>query len=430
MNAGEFFYSVRSKLFGEFRNSSIHLESTRCGRCTHILPDETLSYCPRCGVPFSTVPPTNSFETLAERSHQLLLAKYRRRLLATTTFVFMAFWGIVASISSLQTESQLQAMKTVRPIEVFFIEDPAYPSISKHAQLKSLADGIQAFEDHFGIQIDDVRIHHNKLPQNIRDRIPNFWASSERSSLSYWEYNVYPNIESKWESLASGSLPIIYTNIPIMNDLGKKTRLETAHLNSKGLISGLGHPNLTIVSTYRLLREEEVLIGSNLNDPDLRNEKLARYMGEYVLAHELGHAFLALSDYVEDSQAPLIASMRGPASIGNQKINYGNCLMHTDHGGGYEAWEELSQRHLGDHVQTPCSEYSQVLSGFKLRSQAIEALKRGDRSKAENLYKELLNVYNPPSRTWLRGQWEKESLLFMSVFKRWWNGIFMVESTL
>lgn len=417
------FNSLRSRFSGANHNSGILEESTRCGRCTHILPDETLSYCPRCGIPFSNVPPTNSFETLAERSHQLLLTRYRRKLVATTTFVFVAFWGILASISGLKTEAQLQAMEAVRPIEIFFIEDPAYPSISKHTKLKSVAHAIQAFDDHFGISIDDVRIHHNILPQNIVERVPDFWNSSKRSSLSYWEYSVYPKIQSSWEDYASKSLPIIYTNIPIMNDLGKRTALETAHLNSKGLVSGLGHPNLTIVSTYRLLREEETLVGV---DPEGRNEHLAKYMGEYVLAHELGHAFLALSDYVDRKNTPSIVAMRGPAS--SSRVNYSECLMHTDNGGGYEAWESLSQRPLGQAINKPCQEYSSVLTAFKLRTQAISALKAGDRAKSADLYNEMLSIYKPKSSTWLHSQWTQESKLFMSVFQRWWNGFFMIES--
>jgi len=421
--------SLGARLWSSKQSHDISLESTRCGRCTHILPDETLSYCPRCGIPFSTVPPTNSFQTLAERSHELLLQKYRRRLVATTTFVFAAFWGVLAGISGLQTEAQLQALKPVRPIEIFFLEDPAYPSISNHTKLMSIAHAVQSFDDHFGIKLSEISIHQNKIPQGIRDRIPNFWNSAERSSLSYWEYKVYPNIQNSWETHATASLPVIFTNIPIMNDLGQRTQLETSHLNSKGLVSGLGHPSLTIISTYRLLREEEVLIGSNLNNPELRNENLARFMGEYVLAHELGHAFLALGDYVEKSHAPTMAAMRGPASVGDD-VDYSRCLMHTDNGGGYKAWDALSQRPLGDSVESPCPEYSQVLSAFKLRVQAIEALKAGDRSTAKNLYQELMNVYQPSSNTWLHSQWENESRLFMSVFKRWWNGIFMVESTL
>ena len=50
--------------------------TTRCGRCSEILPDETLTFCPVCGIPFSRVPPTNEFSLLVERRR---LVKYLDR---------------------------------------------------------------------------------------------------------------------------------------------------------------------------------------------------------------------------------------------------------------------------------------------------------------------------------------------------------------
>ena len=423
---------IRDKVrgFALLRRDFSHEEhSARCGRCAHLLPDETLTFCPRCGIPFSKVPPTSSYSTLSERVHVLLLKRYRMRLILTTGFVFSAFWLLMASFSSLQTESLLTKLRAVRPLEVYLIEDPAYPRIDIQTQIESIAVAVQSFERHFGVRLDEVTIRRDRLPPLIQQKFPGLWTHPQRSSLSYWESKIFPALNPAWEDVSSVALPVVFTNIPIVNDLGRDPSLETAHLNPLGLVSGLGHPSLSIISSYRMLREEKVLFGKASAEAHPERRRLeARFLGEYVFAHELGHALLGLPDFVQRAQMPAQVQLRGPASVDSEEPDYSRCLMHTDEGGGYRAWGAIVARSNHKSVSSPCPEYQAVLTAFKLRAQALEALSAGDRSQAEELYAELLKVYNPPAKTWLRTQWEQEHRLFMSLIKRWWSGFFMIQS--
>lgn len=401
--------------------------SARCGRCAHVLPDETLTYCPKCGIPFSKVPPTHSFHTLADRTHEILLKRYRWKLIGSTTLVFVSFWILLGSIVTLQNESLLSQLKPVRDLKIYIHEDPAYPALPYSTKLASFGIAVKSVQEHFGIQIQNISIFKNSSPPEVEDRLPHLWSHPQRSSLRFWESEVYPALRISWQDTATKPLNVVFTNIPIINDLGKQSAMETSHLNSLGLVSGLGHPALTVISSYRLLHEEDLLIKAS---SDLEREnQMARFMGEYVFAHELGHALLALPDYVDLVPAPTHIALRGPAS--ESTPNYSHCLMHTDRGGGYAAWKAIQNRQPGSlSPQTSCPEYASVLSAFKLRSQALAALRAGEREKAEALYTELLRVYAPQSKTWLRHQWEQESHLFMSFIQRWWQGLFVIESSL
>ena len=370
---------------------------------------------------------------MAERAHVLMLKRYRVRLAVTTSVVFSAFWLLMASFSSLQTESLLAKLRPVRPLDIYLIEDPAYPRIDVQTQIESIAVALQSFERHFGVQIADVAIHRNELPPIVREKFPDLWENPQRSSLSYWESRIFPKLNPAWEEVAGDPHPILFTNIPIVNDLGNETTLETAHLNPWGLVSGLGHPSLSIISSYRMLREENLLFGKTTRAGSSDRRRLeARFMGEYVFAHELGHALLGLPDFVQRARMPAQVALREPASAETDEADYASCLMHTDEGGGYQAWKSIrsSAAQSTDGADSiSCPDYLPVLTAFKLRQQAIQALRQGDRSRAKALYSEVLETYNPPSKTWLRSQWEQENLLFMSLIKRWWSGFFMVQSS-
>ncbi|MEO5668801.1 MAG: hypothetical protein ABIR96_12135 [Bdellovibrionota bacterium] len=426
------FFKIREKLREVVlarRDFSRDEASARCGRCAHILPDETLTFCPRCGIPFSKVPPTGTYSTLADHAHVLLLKRYRLRLTLTTASVFAAFWLLLASFSFLQTESLLAKLKPVRALDVYLVEDPAYPHIDVQTQVESVAVAIQSFEAHFGIRIGEVSLHRDRLPPIITEKFPGLWSNPQRSSLSYWESKVFPNLNPEWDEVSSEPLPIVFTNIPIVNDLGGETSLETAHLNPWGLISGLGHPSLSIISTYRMLREEKRLFGKVIDANDSERRRLeARFMGEYVFAHELGHALLALPDFVQRNRISSQVGFRGPASVDSDEPDYAKCLMHTDQGGGYHAWQAIRSRPIQSVYLNPCPEYQSVITAFKIRNQALQALRKGDHAKAETLYNQALQAYDPPAKTWLRSQWEQEDALFMSVIKRWWSGIFVIQS--
>jgi hypothetical protein len=370
---------------------------------------------------------------MAERAHVLLLKRYRIRLAVTTSVVFSAFWLLLASFSSLQTESLLSRLKPVRPLDIYLVEDPAYPRIDVQTQIESIAVALQSFERHFGVQITEVAIHRNELPPLIHEKFPDLWANPQRSSLSYWESRIFPKLNPAWEEVAGDPLPVLFTNIPIVNDLGSETTLETAHLNPWGLVSGLGHPSLSIISSYRMLREENLLFGKTTEGGSSDRRRLeARFMGEYVFAHELGHALLGLPDFVQRARMPAQVALRAPASAETEEADYAHCLMHTDEGGGYQAWKAIrasSARSSDNMNRVSCPDYLPVLTAFKLRQQAIQALRQGERAQAKTLYSEVLETYDPPAKTWLRSQWEQENLLFMSLIKRWWSGFFMVQSS-
>lgn len=419
----------RSLLVGLFRANKISFEndetSTRCGRCAHVLPDETLSFCPKCGVPFSKTPPTLSYHTLADRAHDLTLKKYRLRLITLSTIIFVSFWTLLGSFITLQNEALIAELQSVRGLNIYIIDDPQHPTLSPTIKMASIGHAIEKFKNHFGIEIQNIAIHHNKLPPEIAEPFPNFMSLEEKSSLSFWESEIYPALKMNWQSTASKPLSVLFTNMPIQNDLGAQSPIETSHLNPLGLVSGLGHPLLSVISSYRLLREEKLLIDKD--SPLSRDFQLAHYIGEYVFAHELGHALLALPDFIATNHTPTFASLRGPAS--SQNIDYANCIMHTDSGGGYQAWQAIQNRQPQSLQSSPqiCPEYTSVIKGFQLRSQALSALKTGEREVAQKLYEELLQSYNPESRTWLRAQWEQENLLLMSFIRRWWQQIFMIE---
>jgi hypothetical protein len=418
------FTRIRDKVRENFvsRKDFSHDEnSARCGRCAHLLPDETLTFCPRCGIPFSKVSPTTTYMTLAERSHVLQLQRYRFRLAFTTAVVFSAFWLLLASFSTLQTESLLSQLRPTRPIEIYMIDDPAYPTLDTQTQIESVAVAVQSVESHFGVHVSEVTIRRDSLPPVLQTSFPDLWQNQQRSSLSFWESQIFPRLTPKWDEVGSLPLPVLFTNIPIVNDLGRDASLETAHLNSFGLVSGLGHPSLSVVSSYRMLREEHMLFGRPKSDAD--NKRLqARFMGEYVFAHELGHALLALPDYVDRARLPAQVALRGPASLDSDEADYANCLMHTDPGGGYHAWNAIRRR-VAAPTGNACPDYQSVLTAFKLRAQAIAALQAGDRDRAAALYTQVLSVYDPPSKTWLRHQWEQENKLFLSLIQRWWSGV-------
>jgi hypothetical protein len=370
---------------------------------------------------------------LSDRAHALILKRYRNKMALTTGAVFVAFWVLLGSLSTLQNESLIAKLQTVRPLEIYIHNDPKYPHIDPQTQLESIAVAIQSFQEHFGIDIKRITIRKDELPAVIQEHFPELWTNPQRSSLSYWESRVFPRLSPRWEDVASTELPILLTNIPIVNDLSQETTLETAHLNPWGLVSGLGHPSLTIVSTYRMLREEDTLFGKATTH-EARRRLQARFIGEYVFAHELGHALLGLSDFVlRGPRQPSQVALRGPASIHTDEPDYARCLMHSDSGGGYRAWHAIREsrnegRDPASISSESCPEYRPVLTAFHLRAQALAAIRRGEREEAAKLYEEILDIYTPQNKNWLRNQWEQESLLFVSFIRRWWAGLFVIQS--
>lgn len=414
------------------KQSDLASESTRCGRCAYVLPDETLSYCPRCGVPFSTTYPTNSFQTLAGHHHDKMIGRHRQRIIALSCFVFVGFWGLFAAAVNLQNHSKVLSLHPVRPITVHIVQSPDFPQLSSGTLIASVGVAQQAFKDHFGIAIEDIQIVHGKMPSSIEDQLPNFWEDEDRNTLAFWEKKVFAHINMSSYEYASSRLPIILTNIPIIKNPEARSQLETRHLNEEGLISGLGHPGLVLATSYRMRAEEIELLGP-LQGQALENSR-ARFLGEYILAHELGHALLGLKDYVGPDEITDEVTIRSPAEEANtgSAFPYHQCLMHTDRGGGYDAWKSLRARKLGKALPQICQEYVSLIQSFHTRAKALELYRRGEEEKAHDYYlrlnAEAANDVHNSSKNWLRYQWAQEEKLFLSFFNHWWNTIFMIES--
>lgn len=84
-----------------------------------------------------------------------------------------------------------------------------------------------------------------------------------------------------------------------------------------------------MVSAFRMLTDSPEYLASRFDIRD-RTEQ-ARHLGEYLVAHELGHALIGLTDFIVDK--PGVPALRGPASIQDTS----ECLMHTDEQGGFRA---------------------------------------------------------------------------------------------
>src|SRR5690606_33174445 len=127
-----------------------------------------------------------------------------------------------------------------------------------------------------------------RVPPILRDFNSDFLFNDDGSSLSFWQDQVFSKLSRDWQDYSIEPLQVLITNIPIKNDLDDLNPTETAHLNPFGHVSGLGHPSLSVVSSYRIFAESNRLFSG---DDPLSNQK-ARYLGEYLIAHELGHALL------------------------------------------------------------------------------------------------------------------------------------------
>lgn len=365
------------------------------------------------------------------------MTRYRQRIIALSCFVFVGFWGLFAAAVNLQNHSKILSLHPVRPITVHIVQSPDFPQLSSGTLIASVAVAQQAFQDHFGIAIEDIQIVHNRLPATIEKEFPDFWQHEEKNTLEFWEKEVFSQIRLSSYEYASSRLPVILTNIPIIKTPKARSHLETRHLNDDGLISGLGHPGLVLATSYRMRAEEIELLGA-LQGEALENRR-ARFLGEYIIAHELGHALLGLRDYVgpESLEKEILdeIAIRGPASVpevDSAAFPFHQCLMHTDHGGGYKAWESLQARELGKSVPKICQEYVGIVEDFHTRAKALKLYRKGEEEKAHAYYLRLKaegskDPHNDPSN-WLRHQWAQEEKMFLSVFNHWWNSIFMIES--
>jgi len=378
-------------------------ESLRCGRCATLMPDETLSYCPACGIIFSEVPPTTSYLTMESRFIEL---NRRRRLIHFSIASFLVFlFGILILSSSfeLHRRGMLQQIKEKRNLSFFIQQDPNYPQIAPFEVMAAIPIGVQAYKDHFGIEIENWTIHQKTLPDSFEKLVSDNPGLSQQGL--FWATAVREYFFPDWIKAPYSNLNVVITNRPIRATPDSEKVLETSHLGDNKLISGLGDPSLVIISLHRLATEY-----SHFNS----NQK-SRFIGEYLLAHELGHAFLGLKDYVVDSPEE---NLRAPASSAISQ----ECLMHTDAGGGSQAWKAIELKPLGR--LSKCDQYAYILQSHKLRNQAIRSFKEGKKEMAISSLREAISIYE--NQAGIDGAnkvyphlWRRELKLISCFFSSW-----------
>ncbi len=394
-------------------------ESARCGRCAELLPDDTLTYCPSCGVPFWRVPPTTTFHLLSERKEARRARGRQAKFLSQTLLVALAAFASYFGAARITRDFELRSIVPTRTIvfHTHFVE--GFPRPEPRVVRESIAIAVQAFEDHFHIPLKRVEIRDDDVPVALREDLDGPWSpdavrADSPMLLKSWEKRIYPRLLREWARAPYQPLHVVVTNMPIFADPAEATSLELRHLSGAGLISGLGHPSLVVASTFRMLAKAQDFArnGAPLEGPEAQ----ARYLGEYVLAHELGHALLGLNDVVVEAKAHL----RAPASANGAGVSFKQCLMHTDEGGGYAAWNEIRRRPLG--TPSDCGAYSPIVEGFAIRRQALEAADQGSFSAAWDLMNDaVLRAQSSGHQDWLTQRWIKERELmrpgFASLFR-------------
>lgn len=413
--------------------------TARCGRCAGILPDETLTFCPKCGVPFSRVPPTNNYTPLVEKREALERRRERWRSLSLILLGVLAVGSCLGLAQRVFREHALRETRAFPPLEFYTFEVGEFPRLSSVARRQAVAVAVQAFEDHFGFPLRDYTIHEDLLPEEVAPYFRGPWKGNEASGespmlLSFWEKRLYPKLFREWHTNPGRPLKVLITNIPLFANAARDSELELRHLSGNGLVSGLGHPSFVVTTTYRMLTHDDEFARAGAG---LKSEgDYARHLGEYILAHELGHALLGLSDYVvpADSPVPETPSLRAPASLRSPTAQtvptpvadkileadpIGNdCLMHTDEGGGFQAWKHLSHRTLG--LPTPCRAYNVGLEAFALRSQSLAMLRAGHSEEAQRLHAQAIEKAEAGDlQDWVLERWHEEQTWFSGfpVFK-------------
>ncbi len=367
-------------------------QSVFCGRCAHSLPDETQSFCGTCGAPFSVYPPTNDFVLIIE--HQLNVInrkiKYKKILVSSTWAAACLLFFLSAFL--IFRENKLSRILADREVEFYVANFEGYPNVEHYINRESILVSLQSFEDHFGMKIKKWRFIQDQIPEEVAPLI-NSVEAKELENLSLWQAFYKKQILPRWKLNPYQPLKVFITNMPLKAP--DFMNMETRHLSASRLVGGFANPAFVIISSYRMLTEIKE------NNPSLQ----ARYLGEFLIAHELGHALLGLPDYVSTPELQEFGA-RGIAS--EFQLNYSSCLMHTDQGGGLVAWKALQNRPL--RVEAKCTAYRDVLQAHKLRKEAIElARKRNFKEALRQI--DLAISFLPEDKmalTWIKELWNKE----------------------
>ncbi len=367
-------------------------QSVFCGRCAHSLPDETQSFCGTCGAPFSVYPPTNDFILIIEHQLHVIDRKIKQKKILT----FLAWFSTCAlfflSAHLIFKENKLQKISSEREVEFYVGNFEGYPTVPEYINRESVLVSLQSFEDHFGIKIKKWRFIQDQIPDEIIPLI-NSVESKNLESLSVWQSFYKKQLIPRWRLNPYQPLKIFITNMPLKAP--DFMNMETRHLSASRLVGGFASPSFVIVSSYRMLTEIKE------NNPSLQ----ARYLGEFLIAHELGHALLGLPDYVSTPET-IEYGARGIAS--EYKISYSKCLMHTDQGGGLQAWKALQDRPL--RAEAKCPAYRDVLQAHKLRQEAIQLAHQKNFKEAMRQMDLAISFLpeDKASLVWIKELWKQE----------------------
>ncbi len=363
-----------------------------CGRCAHPLPDETQSFCATCGAPFSVYPPTVDFALIIE--HQLEVVEKKRR---HKQVVIVASWltlclSLFFTASSLFKQNKVDRIVADRKVEFYLANVQGYPAITSAVARESLSVALQSFEDHFGMRIKDWSLTEEVIPADVAafmQKLP----TDKLDSITSWQQLYRNQLMPQWYQSPYAPLRVLITNFPLRAP--DFLKMETRHLSSSRLVGGFANPAFVIISSYRMLTE--------IKEETPRDQ--ARYMGEFLIAHELGHALLGLPDFVAPPEFQEF-SARGIASV-QKESPYARCLMHTDEGGGLSAWQALKSRPLGQSAQ--CYSYRELLEAHELRRSAVGLAKDGKFDEALKNMDHALNLLpSERSLAWLRELWTNE----------------------
>ena len=161
----------------------------RCGRCAEVLPDETMSFCPLCGVVFSQVPPTSSYQSLAQVLVLRELKSQQRRTWALTALFFIGFWSLAFLWSEWSFQERAETLSSSpRTVRFHFAEASGFPLFSPVVRRMAIGVALQSFEDHFGMSLKVEGIDEEGFPQVLDQHIERR-ALGEKWPFPRWSSN-------------------------------------------------------------------------------------------------------------------------------------------------------------------------------------------------------------------------------------------------
>ena len=326
--------------------------------------------------------------------HQLEVVEKKERqkqLFAIGAWVALCL-TLFFTASTLFRQTKVDRLTAEREVEFYLANIEGYPAVSSATAREAVTTALQSYEDHFGIRIKNWKFIEEKIPEDI-EAYMNQLPKEKLSDLSSWQQLYRNKLMPDWYQRPYQPLRVFITNFPLRAP--DFLRMETRHLSASRLVGGFANPAFIIISSYRMLTE--------LKESETANQ--SRYMGEFLIAHELGHALLGLPDFVAPPEFQEF-NARGLASAAESP--YSKCLMHTDEGGGLNAWRALKARPLGQSAL--CFSYEELLRAHDLRREAIGLAKAGNFDEALKQMDIALTLLPSDNRAlaWLKDLWTDE----------------------